>query len=64
MGKGHVAGLPDVLHDGGHQPQGVVGAGVLQTVDDLALIRGGNHRGGLEGLGLFLRLEPAGLEQV
>ena len=64
MGKGHVAGFPDVLDDGGHQPQGVVGAGVLQTVDDLALIRGGNHCGGLEGLGLFLRLEPAGLEQV
>ena len=64
MGKGHVAGLPDVLHDGGHQPQGVVGAGVLQTVDDLALIGGRNHCGGLEGLGLFLRLEPAGLEQV
>ena len=64
MGKGHVAGLPDVLDDGGHQPQGVVGAGILQTVDDLALIRGGNHRGGLEGLGLFLRLEPAGLKQV
>ena len=64
MGKGHVAGLPDVLDDGGHQPQGVVGAGILQTVDDLALIRGGNHRGGLEGLGLFLRLEPARLKQV
>ena len=64
MGKGHVAGLPDVLHDGGHQPQSIVGAGILQTVDDLALIRGGNHRGGLEGLGLFLRLEPAGLKQV
>ena len=64
MGKGHVAGLPDVLDDGGHQPQGVIGTGILQTVDDLALIRGGNHRGGLEGLGLFLRLEPARLKQV
>ena len=62
--EGQVPGLPDVLHDAGHQPQGVVGAGVLEAVDDLALVRGGDHGGRLEGLLLLLRLEPPGLEEV
>ena len=62
--KAHVAGLPDVLDDGAHQPQGIVGAGVLQAVDDLALVRGGHHRRGLKGLLLLLGLEPPGFEQM
>ena len=62
--EGQVSRLPDVLYNTGHQPQGIVGAGVLETVDDLALVRGGDHGRGLEGLLLLLLLEPPGLKEV
>ena len=62
--EARVPGLLHILHNGADQPQGVVRTGILQPVNDLALVRGRHHRGRLEGLLLFLRLKPLGLKQM
>ncbi len=64
VNKAVIPGLLHIGNNAAHQPEGVVGAGVLNSVDDGAPVRGGNHRGRAEGGLLLLRLEPSRLKQV
>ena len=63
-GEGQISRLLHILHHGGYQPEGIVGTGILQPVDDLSPVRHGDDRGRTEGLLLLLRLKPPGLKQM
>ena len=65
-GKSQITGLPYVFHDRRNQPQSIVGAYVLDAVNDILFIDPGDHGGRAEGLffTLLFGFEPARLEQV
>ena len=58
------SGLPDIFNKGGHQPEGIVRAGVSEAMHIVILIRRGDDCGGFEGLDLVVRNKPLRLEKV